>query len=525
MDETKNYNSMTQYYQSSYGNSVLHTNYNYFRFNSFLKNSKEAMRELQSLSIGFDALETKELAFYKKFGANSYEEFMSLLKSLMNSDDGALLRRASNENVSKLISKIIAGKTNNEDMNQVELVINVNTEQAQDEMDKISKILSKVFGQPVDVGLTITGNIKNIKKMANKLSKKNFHLSSYNSDALFEYLRGDNDLDDMITISFNGRRIDTTELSQMIKFRPYPWGYTLAEIRQGIEENPKQGIAELEQAIRDIRNEIKAYFGGSGSKEFNQALDVTLDKVLSEGYGLFFIGSNVKNGLLGAFGEFGTALLMNYLYLKTGHRLDESIANVVGQNLGKQDVLLFDAFGIQVKNYSVKAGPNGAFTRMNIEVKQHPAEVAQYFGEAQSFTGFLANYFFNADINKHYFGAIYDLEETLKSEYSAELLRTVIADISDTVCFYNIGQQYFVPGSRIILFYQKSIESLEVEIYSNSSEHWSEGPSRGPNEYWKWLGHAWAPTSKNLSAFNHLISSGITIKTTMGGLNIGAYAY
>jgi hypothetical protein len=101
-----------------------------------------------------------------------------------------------------------------------------------------------------------------------------------------------------------------------------------------------------------------------------------LDSVLSSGYNLFFIGSNVRNGLLGAFGEFGTALLMNYLYLKTGGYLDESVAEVVGQNLGKQDVQIFDAFGIQVKNYSVNAGPNGVFTRSNIEVRQHPNEVA-----------------------------------------------------------------------------------------------------------------------------------------------------
>jgi hypothetical protein len=112
----------------------------------------------------------------------------------------------------------------------------------------------------------------------------------------------------------------------------------MADIKKGMADNPKQTIAELEQAIKDIRAEIKQYFGGSGSAEFNQALETTLDSVLSSGYNLFFIGSNVRNGLLGAFGEFGTALLMNYLYLKTGGRLDESIAEVVGQNLGKQDV-------------------------------------------------------------------------------------------------------------------------------------------------------------------------------------------
>ena len=86
------YKSMGQYYQSSYGNTTLHTNYHYFRFNAFLKNAKDAMKELNSLSGGIEALEAKELAFYKKFGCNSYEEFMNFLRMMMNSDDGKLFR-------------------------------------------------------------------------------------------------------------------------------------------------------------------------------------------------------------------------------------------------------------------------------------------------------------------------------------------------------------------------------------------------------------------------------------------------
>lgn len=519
------YRTMGELYQASYGNTTLHTNYHYFRFNAFLKNAKDAMKELNSISGGIDALEAKELAFYKKFGCNSYEEFMDLLRMMMNSDDGKLLRRASNENVSKFISKLIGGKTGTRDMNEFDLNITINTNQAQSEMDKISKALSAAFRQPVDLGITVKGNVTSLKRMVNRLAKKNYHLSSFNTEALASFLYSDTELDEMITIELGGSRVTTKELSQVVKYRPYPWGYTMADIKKGMVENPKQTTAELEQAIKDIRAEIKQYFGGSGSVEFNQALETTLDSVLSSGYNLFFIGSNVRNGLLGAFGEFGTALLMNYLYLKTGGRLDESIAEVVGQNLGKQDVQIFDAFGIQVKNYSVNAGPNGAFTRSNIEVRQHPNEVAQYFSDAQSFTGFLANFFFNADINKHYFGTIYDLEDVLEKEYTAELLRTAVADISDTVCFYNISQQYFVPGSRILAFYQGCIENIETKIICNSGIHWTEGPSRGPNEFWKWLGHAWAPTTKNTSVFNQLIGNGITIRTTMKGLNIGKYAY
>lgn len=519
------YKTMGDYYQSSYGNTALHTNYHYFRFNAFLKNAKDAMRELNSLSGGITALEAKELAFYKKFNCNSYEEFMEFLRFMMQSDDGKLLRRASNENVSKFVSKLIAGKAGAKDMNEFDLNIVINTSQAQDKVEEISRALSAAFRQPVDLGITVKGNITSLKRMVNRLAKKNYHLSSFNSEALASFLASDTELDKMITIQLGGTPVTTSELSQVIKYRPYPWGYTMADIRKGMSENPRQTMAELEQAIQDIRRELKQYFGGSGSNEFNQALEKTLDSVLSSGYNLFFIGSNVKNGLLGAFGEFGTALLMNYLYLKTGGQIDDSIAKVVGQNLGKQDVQIFDAFGIQVKNYSVSVGPNGAFTRSNIEVRQHPNEVAQYFSDTQSFTGFLANFFFNADINKHYFGNIYDLEEVLRTEYTAELLRTAVANISDTICFYNIGQQYFVPGSRIILFYQDCIDNIETKIICNSGLHWDEGPSRGPNEFWQWLGHAWAPTAKNTSAFNQLISNGITIKTTMKGLNIGNYAY
>jgi hypothetical protein len=43
----------------------------------------------------------------------------------------------------------------------------------------------------------------------------------------------------------------------------------MADIKKGMAENPTQTKAELDQAIRDIRTELKQYFGGSGSAEFN----------------------------------------------------------------------------------------------------------------------------------------------------------------------------------------------------------------------------------------------------------------
>jgi hypothetical protein len=67
----------------------------------------------------------------------------------------------------------------------------------------------------------------------------------------------------------------------------------------------------------------------------NRALVETLDDVVpypfkpDDYYNIFFVGANWKNGLIGAFGEFGTALLINYLRIK-GARLNVDRAKVIG---------------------------------------------------------------------------------------------------------------------------------------------------------------------------------------------------
>ena len=60
----------TSYY-SLYGNTTLHTNYNYFRPNLFLKNVQEGLSALNMIQGDIKTLEAKELEFYKKFNKNS----------------------------------------------------------------------------------------------------------------------------------------------------------------------------------------------------------------------------------------------------------------------------------------------------------------------------------------------------------------------------------------------------------------------------------------------------------------------
>jgi hypothetical protein len=46
MENGQVFNSKTGFYQAAYGNTTLHTNYNYFRANKFLKNANEVLAEL-----------------------------------------------------------------------------------------------------------------------------------------------------------------------------------------------------------------------------------------------------------------------------------------------------------------------------------------------------------------------------------------------------------------------------------------------------------------------------------------------
>jgi hypothetical protein len=139
-----------------------------------------------------------------------------------------------------------------------------------------------------------------------------------------------------LVFSANGRQLSNKELSSIIQYRPFPWGYRNSEIADAWKKGENRIIIEeeLNEAIKKIREIIKSLCS-DGSTDMNRALVETLDDVVpypfkpDSYYNIFFVGANWKNGLTGAFGEFGTALLINYLRIK-GARLDVSRAKVIG---------------------------------------------------------------------------------------------------------------------------------------------------------------------------------------------------
>ena len=538
-----------------YGNNVLHTNYKYYvPVFSYNKSITELLGAIGDVEGKISSLKTKEKEFYQKFGKETYEDFMSFLREIMNSRDGDILRKLSNENLrSILLRKIAGGK---QDLTDEEITISVNTNSEQ--LDKAQKALSSAFSamskiktfsqnggivslstriENSDEGdkksfITAKMNVQVIKTIVNKFAKKNYNRSSYNSDAIATFLKNDKSFYDAFNITdSSGSIISSEQFSQMIKYRPYPWGYTNNEIKQGLKDDPVGTSEMLNKAKDDIKEEIDTLFGGA-SPELNEAKEEVLQTVLGDGYNIFFVGANWENGLLGAFGEFGTAVLLRYLYKKTGKNIDNFSAEIIGQQFGKQDIRIFDDFGIQVKNYATYRDEVKAFTRKEMEVRQHPSELGEYMDNSESFCGFLANYFFNVKINELYKNQFYDLETELKEDFTAELLRFAVKNIDDTITFYNIGGQYFIPASSILEFYVSQNELLDVKIeIERSVPIYSEegGESRGNNEYWVRNSSSdtmgWSQTSENKNLFARLVNNDIKIISKMQELNLGYYGY
>ena len=76
-----NYMSMDDYW-SEYGNSTLHTNYNYFRRNIYFKQNltKALPVSEEKIKNNIDALRAQETKLYSTFGKNNYHEFMELVR-------------------------------------------------------------------------------------------------------------------------------------------------------------------------------------------------------------------------------------------------------------------------------------------------------------------------------------------------------------------------------------------------------------------------------------------------------------
>jgi len=119
----------------------------------------------------------------------------------------------------------------------------------------------------------------------------------------------------------------------------------------------------------------------------------------------------------------------------------------------KTDVEIFNAIGIQVKNYTIRTMGDNLEMR-DIETTNSPQKFASTLDSntQTNFLDFLANYFFNRSYaNTEIASEAFATLPQYLGEHLGALMNMTINDmIQDTIVFYLIDGKYLVPGSEIL---------------------------------------------------------------------------
>lgn len=291
----------------------------------------------------------------------------------------------------------------------------------------------------------------------------------------------------------------------------------------------KKNIGEQEEIEEEIKSFIMATIGYSQTSQQFQTVfqDAWRTQISSRKLGIAgYTWNGAIANIVGAFGEFQTYVLFQYISHLFGKKAQGQIADAFagGEQL-KADVQFFKGFGIQVKNYS---GYGSELKELKFNI--HPNKLIQYpqINEwiGSSFSEYIANYYFNKDINRAPFGEII---EGLKRAF-AEIASMGTADnVPDTVCLYNLGGGYLIPASDLLeQVYMQSytLDDTQVSITSafegstNKEFHKAKGKNRDKDEpdfltYWEKNGNGWTPKPANEALYSQMLNSKISIRAVV----------
>lgn len=445
-------------------------------------------------------LRSLEKNFYNKFSngkANNYEDFMYIVRRTLNNinpQDGEVLKRFANQNLRARLKELESK------------YVNIHTEELMIVLDftnfhsiDLSKKL-KGLGKELDIKInsnqkyiTIDKTILNAKtgraiaRIMNPKLRKQAHSLDNVTPILSEMID-----EGILNLSLEGNPIDKEkfELSWKTNVKNFPWGYTAKDMKDIQKtEQPIKLQQGIDSAIKIVRDFIFKNLGEGKSETMAKAMTNTWNSVMSN-LGFSFFSKGFTNGVIGALGEFQTALLSNYLKLTsdiqevdTNITADELTKNLLtGKNTSekqKTDVqIMLDnkpQWGIQVKNINEYINGENAYANM-IGTNVHPLVFANSieainpkFGTIKDeFLTFIANYAFNETFatgrddyyekNKNLKGngagrgaIIFEKFQRFAIQEVASLMNlSVHKDIKDTVCFYVIGGTNLIPASMLV---------------------------------------------------------------------------
>ena len=405
-------------------------------------------------------LERKENSFYAQFGCKSEADFFNAIDRLLKSagKDLIILQKFNAANLNPILDRF---KDPLASLNTVYIVLDT-TQAKFDLKPEILKLARPniIVDVPGRLEFSAQWDTKQMKTIVNGIQKGHFFKGgkdgSADSKALKKFIEGKGS--DLIQVYLNATHVQTKET---LELRNGPFNYGAEEIRN---MKPEQ-IDRIQQNIRTfIFNELGV---NSGSESLRMAANTVWNQIIGKHGVAFFAGgeNQWKRNVLGAMGEFQTAVFFQYFANQSGNPLlGRKVAEVIGSDRNKAgqylhtDVSLLDAFGIQVKNYDndlYTDWKTGAELNRPIKVSLHPMQIPSIMSDL-SLRNYVINAYFNKDV-----GTPSDIEwKTFFENHADEILNLAghrssadpnkfAQNLGDKVTFYMI-RGHFIPGSVIM---------------------------------------------------------------------------
>lgn len=507
---------------------ALHTNptawaeKGYQLFSSEFKNSKEVETQQERLKKQIGLLQKQEEEVYGKFFADctTYEDFIKRLRELFDTKhnvDMQIIQNFSAEKIQVLLNKNF-GTQIMPSKNLITEIEIINPDVTKIDIGNILKGTSGNFKLSnniikLDIRMDDAG-IKAMKELLNKAQGKHFHTNSLGTDCMKAYLKH------LVVEKHLPEETQKEKIQAITKgFRTTKFigdsdlRYTLADVK---DSSKKAYIRHATNKIKDFFYSPEGLNIASGTqalkKAFQRTWKVNINNIK---YGIaFFLKGGTLTYFNGAFGEFQTALLSNYILQRTGAIIkDETLASKISNTIGqteqaKVDVTLLGNLGIQVKNYNpytynynpieTNTTAKSFLNKLGNMGQEIPADDES---QVASLTSFLANYAFSQDYRAMSAGqstipSVEEVEQSL-ANYAGELYNLSISNseaFSDTVLFYSFSGMYLVPASAILqavhdhLAEENNRTNIRVSIKWDgdglSSEDMKKGQGKYNSPYW-----------------------------------------
>lgn len=491
-------------------------------------------------------MEHREATIYQRYfnGCTTFEKFIENLRNLFSEkgceQDKEILRNFGSENARAKLKACFGTSYMAASNFQLTVKIknpsktNIDFTTLQDLGEGIT--ISPKHGKiKLDIGVDESG-IEKIKNSLNAIFNTHFDPKSSYKGGVKNFLDNiDSRIEDYITI-VDG--VDSAKSSlksgyMLVGGPNSPFKYTEEDI-SGATNN-----SAIEVDINSALKEIKQFFLSpngmnihNGSPALRSAFELTWRTNIEAKFSqaAFFMKGGALNYLIGALGEFQTALINNYILRRAGGLTPEAISRIsetIGQRQqSKVDVTVLKDIGIQVKNYDLNVFESA---RRGI---MHTTNTPKKFLNELQKTGaiddptistlesFIANYAFSADYRTLTNASAFEtaVKEIFETYYAEMYNFAVRADLDDTVLFYSIAGEYLIPASRILELISQngSITKIPLNIswpqpytyeYFYPTENMASPPWR---QYWEPKEGAdppYIPTEEQSTKIDNLLST------------------